>query len=119
LSGRRKIALALLGLLVAFVASIPLIQRLSVELVQLQIRERLDDHKTFAEAARDFEVPEDYLIDRLGLSEIPRDELRRLTLAELAARKGQSTREFKRDLIDAAFDAQFDTIHSPSPGSGN
>lgn len=107
MSRRRTILLALLGLIAVAAASIPLIRQLSVELVQLQIRERfLDGRQTLAQFARDQEVPEAYLIERLGLAAIPRAELARLTLAGIAARRGQSVRAFKRDLLDAAFERQ-------------
>lgn len=105
---RRKIALAALGLIAAITISIPLIQRLSIELVQLQIREQyLVGTSTLSEIAENMAVPYDELVARLPLEGLSPGIVRKSTIAELSKKIDEPLPVFKHQIVDAVFAIQF------------
>ena len=102
----KVIVRSLIGLALVAAITVPLVQKLSIDLVQLQLRERIiRDDATVGEIAEAFAVPPETLVRRLDLS-AQGSKASGLTLVDIARLTGRPLRDVKRDVVDVAFGEQ-------------
>jgi len=107
MSGRRKMVLAFVGLLMALAISIPLVQKLSIDLVQLQYRDRiLSENAELGEVSDSLGVPVADFADALGAAHIEPARLRNMTLIEIGRATGQSVEEVKQIIAEIGIGQQ-------------
>lgn len=103
----RKMLLALAGLILALLLSLPLVQRLSIDLMELQYRERiLADTETLGGVAESFEIAIDDFARPLGATHIDSDQLAAMTLVDVATATRRSVQDVKRTIAEVAIGDQ-------------
>lgn len=104
---RRTIFLALAGLLLSVIVGVPVLQKFSIEMMQLQFRERiLSEQSTVSDIAGAFGVSSTRLAVKLNLEKMSPEQFGKMTLAEVATQNGMSIRDVKAIVAEVVIGEQ-------------